>query len=213
MIILQKLKLLFKDVIIKKNNNEKLLNILKTDDECYRYCQNIFNEKKCFKNIKEVLIHLINGIELKLCKKCGKYILFEKILEYKRHNREINYCNRKCAPNNFNTEFAKIKRLKKLKENNPFSKQEVKDKIKHTNLIRYGVENVSQNLLIKYKKQQTILKNYNTINYFKSNIYKQKIFKSFSKFKNYIIPMFTENEYDGYNKEYTWKCVKCRQYF
>ena len=45
-------------------------------------------------------------------------------------------------------------------------------------------------------------------NSIKTRLYTE--FKNLQKFKDYIIPMFTENEYIGQNKEYTWKCVKCR---
>ena len=32
------------------------------------------------------------------------------------------------------------------------------------------------------------------------------------KFKDNYLPMFTEDEYNGTNKEYKWKCIKCRKY-
>jgi hypothetical protein len=32
------------------------------------------------------------------------------------------------------------------------------------------------------------------------------------KFKDNYLPMFTEDEYIGTNKEYKWKCIKCRKY-
>ncbi len=64
------LKELFKDRIIRYNRLDILTNILKTDKECYNYCISIFEKERCFKNLKEVLIHLIDGIELRKCKTC-----------------------------------------------------------------------------------------------------------------------------------------------
>ena len=205
--MIEHLKLLFKDRNIRYNRLENLIKILKTDIECYNYCVFIFEKEQCFKDLKEVLIHLVDGIELRKCKTCGKNILFEKVLEYKRHNREINHCDRKCAPNNFNVEQAKEKRIKALKDHNPFSREDVKEKIRKTNLERYGYENVSSNEEIKKKKNISLLKYRNSISY------KMKMLKSFSKFKNYVVPAFTAEEYDGIFKEYKWKCVKCGNIF
>lgn len=198
------LKELFKDRVIRYNRIDILINILKTDKECYDYCISVFEKEKCFKNLKEVLIHLVDGIELRKCKTCGKNILFEKVLEYKRHNREINHCDRKCAPNNFQFRYAKKHKVDYV---NPFSKEEVKKKIKETNLKRYGCENPSSNEMIKAKKKISMKKYLNSIEF------KIKCFNSFSRFKDYVIPMFKPEEYEGIFKEYIWKCVKCGNIF
>ena len=68
--MIEHLKLLFKDRNIRYNRLENLIKILKTDIECYNYCVFIFEKEKCFKDLKEVLIHLIDGIELRKCKTC-----------------------------------------------------------------------------------------------------------------------------------------------
>ena len=200
--MIERLKELFKDRIICYNRLDVLVNILTTDKECYNYCVSVFEKEKCFKNLKEVLIHLVDGVEIRKCKTCGKNILFEKVLEYKRHNREINHCDRKCAPNNFR--FAKKHKVDYV---NPFSKEEVKKKIKETNLKRYGCENPSSSEIIKAKKKVSMRKYLNSIEF------KTKCFNSFSRFKDYIIPMFKPEEYRGIFKEYKWKCVKCGNIF
>lgn len=68
--MIERLKELFKDRIIRYNRLDILTNILKTDKGCYNYCISIFEKERCFKNLKEVLIHLIDGIELRKCKMC-----------------------------------------------------------------------------------------------------------------------------------------------
>ena len=68
--MIERLKELFKDANIVRIDSDSLTNILKTDKECYNYCISIFEKERCFKNLKEVLIHLIDGIELRKCKTC-----------------------------------------------------------------------------------------------------------------------------------------------
>lgn len=61
-------------------------------------------------------------------------------------------------------------------------KKAIREKMKQTCLERYGVECYS--LLNTYKKRKEL-------------------------FKDYVIPLFKEQEYTGSDKIYKWKCVKC----
>ena len=45
----------------------------------------------------------------------------------------------------------------------------------------------------------------------KTNL-KNQYFKLKKIFKDYVKPIFTEDEYIGRTHEYKWKCVKCRKY-
>ncbi|MBR4316252.1 MAG: hypothetical protein IKP65_04690 [Alphaproteobacteria bacterium] len=54
---------------------------------------------------------------------------------------------------------------------------------------------------------------YGNENYFQSKAFFYKIYEKFKRWKDYIIPLFTKDEYEGYNKIYRWKCMKCGNEF
>lgn len=92
--------------------------------------------------------------------------------------------------------------------------KEIREKVKVLNIEKYGVENVFQSKEVKKRIKQTMIDRYGTVNYSQSRQYKEKIFKKFEKWKDYVVPLFTVDEYDGYRKkEYKWKCVKCGNEF
>ena len=122
--------------------------------------------------------------------------------------------------------------LKKIKTNNekyggnsPICSDIIKEKIKQTCLQKYGVMYTGQSKIKQLKTQITFNEKYNghpcKTKEIKEKIHKIKCKKSFyllkEKLKNYVIPMFSENEYQGgYNVttfEYKWKCVKCGNIF
>lgn len=88
---------------------------------------------------------------------------------------------------------------------------------------KYGVEHPLQNTQIKEKTKKTCLTKYNVTNPMKDINIKNKCvnalkhinyFKNLNRFKKYVLPCFTVDEFNGakyYNKEYKWKCVNCRQ--
>ncbi|MBR4316816.1 MAG: hypothetical protein IKP65_07650 [Alphaproteobacteria bacterium] len=90
--------------------------------------------------------------------------------------------------------------LQKYGKTNVFANEEIKEKSKNTCLNKYGVENAMQYQEIKDKVNKTSLHR---------NFQKMK-----EKFKDYVEPLFDENEYDGVNDVvYKWKCVKCGNVF
>lgn len=58
---------------------------------------------------------------------------------------------------------------------------------------------------IKQKKKQTCLQRYGVQNYSFLNVYKKRM----QMFKDYVTPLFSEEEYKGREVKYKWKCVKC----
>ena len=105
-------------------------------------------------------------------------------------------CNRKYGINNISQlEFIKNKKKKSYLNHygveHPMKCDAIKNKIKNTNLQRYGYENPWQN---------------------KTNIFKQYWNKILS-WHDYVIPLFTEQEFKGKNISYKWKCVKCNNIF
>ena len=117
----------------------------------FKKFKNIFSkikyDIKVFNNINEYILFLIHGIDIKHCKTCNKKLTFKQIKQ-----KQI-YCSNKCRKNNI----------------------ELKEKIKQTNLKKYGTEYIFQSNLIKNKIKQTNLKKYGTEYTFQSNLIKNKI--------------------------------------
>jgi hypothetical protein len=98
-----------------------------------------------------------------------------------------------------------------------------KEKYKKTCLEKYGVRHIFQIDEFKNKSQKTIIKKYGSLeNYYKHlketnnhNFYniENAWNKIITKWKDYIIPLFSRNDYYGGNKIYKWKCVKCGNTF
>lgn len=80
--------------------------------------------------------------------------------------------------NPFGAEEVKAKirdtNLNKYGAENPFASEEIKDKIKQTHLDKYGVEYISQSAEIKQKVEETCLKRYGAVKYSKTNECKEK---------------------------------------
>lgn len=105
----------------------------------------------------------------------------------------------------------------------PLQNKNVYQKMKETNLQKYGTENVFANDDIKDKCKNTCIEKYGVDNVMKNEMIKEKShkvlsFNNFNKlkaeFKDYVIPLFTEEEYKGKNNFiYKWKCVKCGNEF
>ena len=93
--------------------------------------------------------------------------------------------------------------------------------MKNTCIERYGVDNSSKSKIIKEKIKNTCIKKYSVDNFFKSKKIKQlnteiqlkKGYQTLLKLKDYVIPLFTLNEYKGKNSIYKWKCIKCGNEF
>jgi len=100
---------------------------------------------------------------------------------------------------------------------------EVREKINNTFMDKYG-GNPLRTKVIRDKIQKTCLKKYGkntplevdeirmqTTNSFVKNFYDRMV----AKWKDYVIPLFTQDEYLGFrnHKAYKWKCVKCGNIF
>ena len=93
------------------------------------------------------------------------------------------------------------------------------DKAKKTNLERYGVEWSIASRESREKQCRTRIEKYGVDNIFKSKQFQETINKKklefyydklTSKYSQYVIPLFTKEEYAGIkNGVYRWKCVKC----
>ena len=92
-------------------------------------------------------------------------------------------------------------------------------KRRQSNLQKYGTNNVSQNINVLNQIKQTKLNKYGDCNYNNPDATRlsryKTTYKSLEKFKDKIIPLFTEEEFVGigYHNLYKWKCVKCGNEF
>ena len=103
-----------------------------------------------------------------------------------------------------------------------FSKtDEYKQKVKQTSLKKFGVDSYSKTDEYKQRVKQTSLKKFGVDSFLKTDKCKAKYkkfklnlaFKYLDNYKDYVLPLFTEDEYIGREKEYKWKCVKCGNEF
>ena len=116
---------------------------------------------------------------------------------WKNRNEKIKQtCLTKYGVENvYQAEFVKEKKKKSYLEHygveHPMLTEEVQNKIKKTNLERYGYENPWQD---------------------KSNIFKQ-YWNIILAWHDYVIPLFSEEDFKGKSFEYKWKCQKCGKEF
>ena len=91
----------------------------------------------------------------------------------------------------------------------------IKEKKKQNNIEKYGVEYTTQLESTRKKYRQTMNQRYGADSWFESKIFKKQIYERFSLWKDYVIPLFSMDEYEGWctGKLYKWKCVKCGNEF
>ena len=158
-----------------------------------------------------------------------------------REKQKKTCMDRYGVESTLSTDFVKEKAKKTLIKNygvdNPFKSKEIREKSEHTCLKRYGVKNaaqssdiknkikqnnfekygyeyVAQTEYVKSKRKETLKSHYGSESYFQSKAFFGKMYEKFKKWKDYVVPMFTADEYVGAReKEYLWKCVKCGNIF
>lgn len=155
-----------------------------------------------------------------------------------KHSRQIAGVNEKIKQTNiekygYTTPAKNTKVKEKIKQTNlerygvacSLHNEDIAKKSKSTILTKYGVEHPLQNEQIKEKVKQTCIQKYNVTNPMKDITIVTKVKKSLKqvnylknldRFKKYVVPCFSIDEFDGakyYNKQYKWKCVKCGNEF
>ena len=115
-------------------------------------------------------------------------------------------------------EKSKETKIKRYGEN--FGKEifkSYKNKVIEQNLEKYGVPFLLMDKEIQNKTFDTMERKYGARSFWKSIfMQKEKFHKFYQKLSNwseYVIPLFSEEEYEGQNKEYRWKCTKCGNEF
>ena len=156
---------------IKKAEYEALKNNL-NKDYFYSFYLNNCNDFVCAEfNINlSTLYRLVKDLGIELTKEQLKY-------------RNKIASEQKCletfgVKNPFSAEEVKAKiretNLNIYGAENPFAAEEIKDKIKQSNLSKYGVEYVSQRTDIKQKVEETCFKKYGVSRYSKTEECKEK---------------------------------------
>ena len=91
----------------------------------------------------------------------------------------------------------------------------IREKCCITCLKKYGVDIPAKSKQIYNKIENTCIARYGSKNYKQSKEFNSKIYKKLKEtdWKEYAIPLFDETDYDGFDKIYKWKCVKCGNEF
>ena len=177
--------------------------------------ENKIKNNHLFKTAGEYINCLIKGIHLPKCKCCGKTI------SYKQFMNKRPYCSVNCFnKDQKNVQSKRIKtNLERYGVKNIGELKTVQNKRKNTIKNKYGVDYILQDKKYVEKAKNTMIKKYGVDSYLKTEENKKKQYlKSFQtilKWNNYIIPLFSFDEYTGWkhNQEYKWKCMKCGNEF
>lgn len=159
--------------------------------------------------IKEYYDKFIKKENEGFCLTCGKETNFYTLkIGYRK------YCSLKCSANNKNTIVLRKKtKFEKYGDEN-FSNR---NKAKNTCLVKYDCENVSQNDIVKHKKEEVCMIRYGVNNPYQIKHIKEKCIHN-NKDKSYITDKTIKkyNElFDGKvisikNNEITYYCNKCQ---
>lgn len=135
----------------------------------------------------------------KICAYCGKEFelsisQLNKLYNYCGNKDKLKfYCSRKCAANS-NEVQDKIKQTNLDKYGTEYSlmNEEVKKRGKETLKKKYGVDNASKSKIIKKKKKETCLKHYGVDNPGKSPEVRNEMRKTCKKKYGYEFPLQSE---------------------
>lgn len=152
-----KIKALFKD---KKQNGKTISIVLKTNSDIKQELEEEFNKHpKEYMTIGKLVCLILKDVELSKCLVCGKPVTYNTTF----NGKERKFCSNKC---------------KLSKEGNPFAQSDIKEKIKQTNIERFGVDNPAKSKVVQEKMQQTCMDKYGVKNVFQSEEKKEKIKKT-----------------------------------
>lgn len=141
---------------------------------------------------EDYYINFISKDNEHLCKVCRNKTTFIGI-----KNGFLKYCSTKCLNNDPETkEKIKNTNIDKYGCTNPLLNKDIQDKIKKTNLEKYGSENVFSNKKIQEKLKQTNIEKYGVENVSQSEEIKEK--KIETTLKNYGVShhMYLESTKD-----------------
>ena len=121
-------------------------------------------------------------------------------IRQKIENTNIKKYGCKCSLNNIEVDKkARLTCIEKYGEKYSTQNDKINQKRRQTYIQNFGVDNPAKNATIIQKTKKTV--------------YQREFLKLQERFKQYVVPMFTQDEYCGQNHSYLWKCVKCKNEF
>ena len=137
----------------KKGIPNALPKFIKNNSEVELYLNNILTENPNWESIKNIVYGICFDEQLKKCKNCGK--------EMKYSQRTLSYCSYKCSRNSKEVrEKVKQTNLERYGCEHPLQNKEVQEKYKQTCLEKYGCENPAQSKEVQEKAKQTCLERF-----------------------------------------------------
>ena len=216
--------------------NEQIINKIKKMNMQKYGCENPFSNEQIKQKIKQTFLRKYGVVSPIQNEKIKQKIINTNLQRYGCKNvRSSSYVEQKIKKTclqKYGCQYGfqspvirqKIKKtcLQKYGCENSGSSQQIIQKKKKTCLQRYGCENSSQSVIIKQKIKKTNLQKYGAEYAFLipqikektlRQLYDEKYKKYVEQFKDYVIPMFNAEQYQGHKKIYRWKCVKCGEQF
>ena len=215
--------MLFKEIIKNyfKNNNfttSTCGKFLRLNSTIKNEVEKILNDIPEYLSLYQVVKYIINDETLPKCLNCGKYIDSNIHARLKRKFGYF-YCKECNQLKEVKTKIRlsslpKFKSTMIKKYGVEFSAQsnELDKKRENTCLERYGSKYAINSNEVKAKIKKTIISKYDVDNF--SKFYKKETLEIF---KNYLIPLFNEDDYlndtNNLKNNYQWKCKKCGNVF
>ena len=144
---LYKIKMVMKAEKFNANKGGSAISyFMKRHPEIVSYLRDDFMKRfPCFEKESEVLSWIQNGLKIKRCLNCGKRLTYTN----SRKGGSVA-CSKECSKSEICRKHKSDNRVKSIVEKcgeyvNPFQMDWVKEKIKQTNLEKYGAENPMQN--------------------------------------------------------------------
>ena len=218
-------------------------NFINKYPEIFNKILTFVNQNKQYESVKAVLQLILENRDLNVCKICGKQLSFSKS-RYKYSTNYCDNSNCLKNKQKVINELRQSNTLKKYGVKHTSALKRVIEKTKQTKKIKYPKQvteikkqppkkksggytfKFSEEALKskKQKQQQTCLEKYGKINNLllpeqieqrKKEKYRFYYFEQIQKWKEYIVPMFSFEEYHGHTHKqtYLWKCVKCGTIF
>lgn len=157
---------------------------------------------------------LVNGVSLPKCVICGN------VIHYRSYRNGHTHCSMECFAKDKSAVDRRIKTSMSLYGvENVSQAEKCKKKRTATMVERYGVDSILRNKDYVARQKQTMMERYGVDSWQKTDNRKRsayhKSYQTILGWKDYVIPMFTEEEYHGWKhgEVYKWKCVECGSEF
>lgn len=214
-------------------------------DELMEYLEQQVREYPWFETPYNALSFSVKHIyEPVKCKACGKVLRLDNAREGKEfccgkcatNSSQVREKTRKTMQKRYGCDAPmQSQKSKQLQQQTmqerygskcTLSSDVLKEKVKNTVLDRYGVDHVSKSSEVRGRIKSTVLEKYGVEHYSQTDEFREKSsllnrkkgYELLKRWKDYVVPLFSENEYEGmqgvhHGKVYRWKCVKCGNEF